>query len=164
MKMKYISTLLVIVALFAVNSSNAQTASKLNGQSYTYVMKDINGVGPEIIDQFSFGVGKVTSSELGRTGFDSGKVIEKNSGASSDFELTFSNKTAGTRVYKGKAEGVTIDGTIDVTDSNGKKSVMAFRGMLTEEWNNIQNERNGVSTPRSAEEKKKMELQNSQPK
>ncbi len=162
MKMKSLSKLIVAIAIMAVGTVTAQTASKLNGQSYTYVMKDISGVGPEITDQFTFGVGQVSSAELGRSGFESAKVIEKNTGAASDFEVTFSNKTAGTRVYKGKAEGVTIDGTIDVTDSNGNKTTMAFRGMLTEEWNNIQDEKKGIT--RSAEEKKKMELQKSQQK
>jgi hypothetical protein len=139
--MKYISTLFVVIALFAVGTVKAQTASKLNGQSYTYVMKDINGTGPEIIDQITFGTGQATSKELGKTGFTTGKVMEKNAGAVSDFELVFKSPTAGTMVYKGKAEGATFDGTIAVTDANGVQSTMAFRGMLTEEWNNIRKQK-----------------------
>jgi hypothetical protein len=135
--MKYISTLFVVVALLTVSTVNAQTASKLNSQSYTYVMKDMSGLGPEIIDQMSFGVGEATSGELGKTGYSKGKVVEKNAGATSTFEITFNNAAKGTYVYKGTAAGVTIDGTIDVTDVNGVQTTMAFRGMLTEEWNNM---------------------------
>src|SRR4030095_6852504 len=138
--MKYISTLIVVIALLAVGTVNAQTASKLNGQSYTYVMKDINGMGPEIVDQITFGVGQVTSKELGKTGFSTGKVSEKNSGASSTFELTFTSPTKGTYLYTGTAAGTTIDATIAVTTAQGT-STMAFRGMLTEEWEHIQAEK-----------------------
>lgn len=139
--MKYISTLFVVIALLAVGTVNAQTASKLNGQSYTYVMKDINGEGPEIIDVIKFGVSDVTSQELGKSGFTKGKVIEKNSGASSTFEMIFKSNAKGSYVYKGTANGATIDGSITVTDANGTETTMAFRGMLTEEWNNIQKEK-----------------------
>ncbi len=140
MKMKYISTLVVAIAIMAVGTVNAQTASKLNGQSYTYVMKDISGAGPEIIDEITFGVGEASSKELGNSGYSKGKVVERNAGASSDFELTFTKANA-TYVYQGKAEGTTIDGTITVTDANGATTTMAFRGMLTEEWTNIRTEK-----------------------
>ena len=138
--MKYISTLFVVIALLAVGTVNAQTASKLNGQSYTYVMKDINGNGPEIVDQITFGVGKATSKELGKTGFTTGKVVERNSGASSTFDITFTSASKGTYVYTGTAAGTTLDGTIAVTSPSGK-STMAFRGMLTEEWDNMMKEK-----------------------
>ena len=139
--MKYFSTLFVVIALMAVGTVNAQTASKLNGQSYTYMMKNIDGTGPEIMDQITFGVGDVTSAELGKSGFTKGKVMEQNSGASSTFEMIFSNSAKGTYHYKGTAAATTIDGTITVTDANGAATTMAFRGMLTEEWNNIQKEK-----------------------
>lgn len=142
--MKYISTLFVVIALLAVGTVNAQTASKLNGQSYTYVMKNLDGSGPEIIDVVTFGAGDAASRELGNSGFSKGKVVEKNSGATSTFEMTFSSTAKGTYLFKGNAAGPNIDGTITVTDANGAQSTMAFRGMLTEEWDNIQKEKAGV--------------------
>ena len=156
--MKYISTLFVSLALLAVGTVNAQNASKLNSQSYTYVMKEINGNGEEIIDHLNFAVGKVNSTELEKAGYAQGTVIEKNSGAVSDFQINFKNSSSETYVYKGKAEGATIDGTILITDANGKQTTMAFRGSLTEEWNNSAAQ-NGANVNMDAETQKKLKQQ-----
>src|SRR5688572_248041 len=156
--MKYISALFVAIALLAVGTVNAQNASKLNNQSYTYAMKEINGNGEEIVDQLIFSVGKVTSAQLGKSGFTEGKVIEKNSGAVSDFELNFKNASSETYVYKGRAEGATIDGTVTVTDANGKLTTMAFRGSLTEEWNNSANQNRGMSDEESQKKMKEQQI------
>ncbi len=137
MKMKYISTLFIAIAILAVGTVKAQNASKLNSQSYTYMMKNADGTGPEIIDKMVFGVGEATSDELAKTGFTKATVKETNAGATSDFELTFKNATGSKYYYKGKAEGVEFHGTLSVTNANGTVSEMLFRGLLTEEWNHI---------------------------
>ena len=135
--MKYICTLVVAIAIMAVGTVNAQTASKLNGQSYTYMMKNADGTGEEIIDQITFQVGKATSKELGKSGFTTGNVAERNAGASSNFDMTFTKPNGSKYIYTGVAEGVTFHGTIAVVDANGTTNSMLFRGMLTEEWNNL---------------------------
>lgn len=139
--MKYILTLFVAVAVMAVGTVNAQTASKLNGMSYTYMMKNADGTGEEIIDQIKFGTGTVSSKELGKAGFTTGSVAERNAGATSDFDLTFTKPNGDKYVYTGIAENVVFHGTIVVTDANGAQTNMLFRGMLTEEWNHMMKER-----------------------
>jgi hypothetical protein len=152
--MKYISTLFVAIALLAVGTVNAQSASKLNSQNYTYVMKDMNGAGPEIVDQLNFGVGKVTSQELARQGYAQGTVIEKNAGASSAFELNFINSTVGTYHFKGTAEGTTIVGTVTISNAKGTPvSELQFRGMLTEEWNHAVDRQKGAEVDEAVQKK-----------
>ena len=146
--MKYISTLIVAIAIMAVGTVNAQTASKLNGQSFTYLMKNADGTGEEIIDQVTFGKGTVTSGHLGKAGYATGKVAERNAGATSDFDLTFTKPNGTTYTYSGKAEGVTFYGTINVVDANGTTTPMIFRGMITEEWNHMAAEREAVNKAR----------------
>jgi len=141
MKMKYIFTLIVAIAVVAVGTVNAQSASKLNSQSFTYMMKKADGTGPEIMDKITFGVGQVASEELSKSGFAKGSVSEKNAGASSNFELIFNKANGSKYLYKGIAEGTVFHGTITVTDANGTQSEMLFRGMLTEEWNHIQEQK-----------------------
>jgi hypothetical protein len=136
--MKYISTLFVIVALFTVGKVNAQTtSSKLNGTSYTFVMKDVNG-GEEMFDQITFDNDKVTSQSFSKAGYSSNKFIEKNGVNTSNFEFTLSSPKDGTRLYRGKVEGNNIDGTIIITDKNGQQVTYAMRGMTTAEWNRTQ--------------------------
>jgi hypothetical protein len=139
--MKYISTLFVVIALIAVGTVNAQTGSELNGRNFTYMMKSADGTGPEIIDEMTFGTGQVTSKELGQKGFAAGNVSERVGGTGSEFDITFNKSNGGSYVYNGKAEGAFIHGTIKVTDANGTKSDMLFRGMLTEEWNTVQQQK-----------------------
>ena len=150
--MKYIVTLFVAVAVMAVGTLNAQTASKLNGQSFTYMMKNADGTGEEIIDQITFGAGTVISKELGKSGFASGSVAERNAGTTSDFDLTFTKPGGDKYVYTGIAQGVEFHGTIVVTDANGAQSNMLFRGLLTEEWNNILKEKEAARKARESKQ------------
>ena len=149
--MKYFSALLVIFAVLATGVSNAQTATTLNGQSYTYVMKNINGSGDEIQDVMTFQNGTMTSSTLASKGYGAARVVEKPGASGSSFEVTLQSKDEGTRVYRGTTSGVTIEGTITVTDKQGVQTTMAFRGMTTETWNGVQEEKRKT---REAQQKK----------
>ena len=139
--MKYFSALLVIFAVLATGVTNAQTASTLNGQSYTYVMKNINGTGDEIQDVMTFQNGTMSSQTLASKGFANARVVEKPGSAGSSFEVTMQSKTEGTRVYRGTVNGQTVEGTITVTDKQGVQTTMAFRGMTTEAWYGVQEEK-----------------------
>ncbi len=141
--MKYISTLFVIVALFTVGTVKAQSASKLNGTSYTFVMKDATNGGEETFDQITFENNQVSSQNFSKTGYTSGKYIEKNGVNTSNFEFTLSSPTEGTRLYRGKVEGNTIDGMIIITNKSGQQVTYAMRGMTTTEWNRIQEMKKG---------------------
>jgi hypothetical protein len=132
--MKYFKTLLVLVALFTVGTVNAQN-SKLTGKSYTFVMKDAVNGGDEIFDTFTFDADKVVSQNYSKSGFTSSKIIEKQGGNVTNFEVTLISDTEGSRLYRGRVEGNTIDGTIIITDKSGNQVTFAFRGMTSEEWN-----------------------------
>jgi hypothetical protein len=136
--MKYISTLFVMIALFSVGTVNAQSASKLNGTSYTFVMKDAVNGGEETFDQIVFENNQVSSQSFSKTGFTSGKFIEKNGVNTSNFEFTLTSPTEGTRLYRGKVEGNNIDGMIIITNKSGQQVTYALRGMNTAEWNRTQ--------------------------
>ena len=133
--MKYISTLFVLVALFTVGTVTAQSASKLNGTSYTFVMKDAVNGGEETFDQITFNNSMVSSQAFSKNGFTSSKIIEKAGVNTSNFEFTLSSPTEGSRLYRGKVEGNNIDGTIIITNKSGAQVTYAFRGMTTAEWN-----------------------------
>lgn len=132
--MKYFKTLLVLVALFTVGTVNAQN-SKLTGKSYTFVMKDAVNGGDEIFDTFTFDADKVVSQNYSKSGFTSSKIIEKQGGNVTNFEVTLKSDTEGSRLYRGRVEVNSIDGTIIITDKSGNQVTFAFRGMTTEEWN-----------------------------
>ena len=132
--MKYFKTLLVLVALFTVGTVNAQN-SKLTGKSYTFVMKDAVNGGDEIFDTFTFEADKVVSQNYSKSGFTSSKIIEKQGGNVTNFEVTLKSASEGSRLYRGRIEGNSIDGTIIITDKSGNQVTYAFRGMTTEEWN-----------------------------
>ena len=139
--MKYVSAFLVVFALFTAGIAKAQSASKLNGQSYTYMMKNADGSGEEIIDVVTFQNNSMTSSHLGTRGYTSNTVVEKDAGTSTNFEVTMASKTEGTRVYRGQLQGDAIEGTITVTDKQGVQTTMLFRGMTTETWNTVQEQK-----------------------
>jgi hypothetical protein len=132
--MKYFKTLLVLVALFTIGTVNAQT-SRLTGKSYTFVMKDAVNGGEETFDQFTFEADKVASDAFGKKGYTSSKILEKQSVNTTNFEVTLSSATEGSRLYRGRVDGSSIDGTIIITDKSGNQVTYAFRGMLTEDWN-----------------------------
>jgi len=132
--MKYISTLIVAIAIMAVGTVNAQTGSQLNGRSYTYMMKNADGSGPEIQDQITFTTGQAFSQELGKTGYNTGSVVERAENGTSNFELTFKKGKNETYKYAGKVEGSSFYGTITYVDASGKETAMLFRGMTTEEY------------------------------
>ena len=132
--MKYFKTLPVLVALFTVGTVNAQN-SKLTGKSYTFVMKDAVNGGEETFDTFTFEADKVVSQNYSKSDFTSSKIIEKQGGNVTNFEFTLKSSSEGTRLYRGRVEGNTIDGTIIITDKSGNQVTYAFRGMTSEEWN-----------------------------
>lgn len=101
------------------------------------MMKKADGTGPEIIDKMTFGIGEASSEELAKSGFAKASVKENNAGALSDFELVFKKSDGSKYFYKGKAEGVEFHGTLTKTEANGAQTEMLFRGLLTEEWNHI---------------------------
>lgn len=136
--MKYFSSLLVLIALFTVGTVKAQPASKLNGTSYTFVMKDAVNGGEETFDQITFSNNQVSSQTFSKAGYTSNRFIEKNAVNTSNFEFTLSSPSEGTRLYRGKVEGNNIDGTIIITNKSGAQVTYAFRGMVTAEWNRIQ--------------------------
>jgi hypothetical protein len=153
--MKYLIALLVIFAVLATGVANAQTASSLNGQSYTYVMKNINGSGDEVQDMITFQNGTMNSQTLGSRGYTSAKVAEKPGANGSSFEVTLASKSEGTRLYRGTVNGSTIEGTITVTDKQGVQTTMAFRGMTNEAWYGVQEEKRKMR-----EEKEKQQNKN----
>lgn len=136
--MKYFSSLFILIALLTVGTVKAQPSSKLNGTSYTFVMKDAVNGGEETFDQITFTNNQVSSQSFSKTGYSSSKFIEKNGVNTSNFEFTLSNPSEGSRLYKGKVEGNTIDGTILITNKNGTQVTYAFRGMTTAEWQRTQ--------------------------
>ncbi len=152
--MKYFSALLVIFAVLATGVVNAQTASTLNGQSYTYVMKNINGTGDEIQDVMTFQNGTLNSQALGSRGYTSARVVEKAGASGSSFEVTLQSKTEGTRVYHGTVSGSTIEGTITVTDKQGVQQTLAFRGMTTEAWYGVQEEKRKMREEKAKQQQK----------
>ena len=135
--MKYFSTLFILAALFTSGLSNAQQASSLNGKSYTFVMKDAVNGGDEVFDKLTFANNEVTSETYSQKGYTAGKMLEKNGGNTTNFQVTLTSPTEGTRFYSGKVTGNDIDGTIVTTDASGAKVTYAFRGMLTSEWNKM---------------------------
>ncbi len=131
--MKYFAILLMFATLTLTGSAVAQSGSKLNGKTYTYVMKDVNG-GEEIIDKFTFNNNTITSERLTSQGYKSSKVSEKENGSGVQFETTFESSKGGTMKFSGTVEQDHIRGTIIATDASGKVTNMAFRGMTTQLW------------------------------
>lgn len=135
--MKYISTLFFMIALFTVGTVNAQSASKLNGTSYTFMMTDAVNGGVETVDQITFENNQVNSQLFSKTGYSSSKFIEKNGMTTSNFEFTLTSPTEGSRLYRGKIEGNSIDGMVIITNKSGQQVNYVLRGMTTAEWNRI---------------------------
>jgi hypothetical protein len=153
-QMKYFSALLVVFAVLASGIAQAQTAVALNGQSYTYVMKNINGTGDEIQDMITFQNNTMSSQVLGSRGYSSSRVIEKTGSTGTSFEVTMNSKSEGTQVFRGTASGATIEGTITVTDKQGVQSTMAFRGMTTEAWHGVQEEKRKMQEEKAKQQPK----------
>jgi hypothetical protein len=139
--MKFISTLFVLIALVSVGTVNAQSTTPLNGTTYTVVMKDAEKGGEEIIDHITFQNGQLVSEKFAAEGYTSGKYLEKAGASDSNFEVTLSSREQGSKVYHGKVTGTMIDGTVTVTNKDGVQTTMAFRGMTTEDWNNLQEQK-----------------------
>lgn len=139
--MKYFSSLLVVVAILSAGILQAQTPSKLNGQTFTYVMKNINGIEDEIQDVITFENNNMKSDYFAQKGFQTARVLEKDGGNVTNFEVTLRSANEGTRFYKGKVHDGMFEGTIIVTDKDGNQSEFAFRGMTTEQWNGIQEQK-----------------------
>jgi hypothetical protein len=140
--MKYLSLLVVFTVLVFAGSANAQKTTSSGGKSYTYVMKNINGQGQEIIDQINFNGNTVISDRLASTGYKAGNMVQKTSGAGSNqFDVIFKNDSKGTMHYTGTLTEKSIEGTVIVTDASGNKTTMAIRGMPTDDFNIMQKEK-----------------------
>jgi len=137
--MKYLSALIVFTVIFFAGSAYAQSPAATGGKSYTYVMKNIDGSGVEIIDQITFNGNSVTSEKFSSTGFKAGKMTQKSAdNGASNFEVTLQSDTEGSVKMSGVLTDGTIDGTLISTDTNGAQTTMAIRGISTTEWNNLQ--------------------------
>ena len=152
--MKYLSILVVFTVLVFAGSANAQTPAAGGAKSYTYVMKNINGLEPEIIDQLSINGSTISSDRLSSSGYKAGAMTERvAANNSTQFDVTFKSATEGTMHYSGVITSNTIDGTIIVTDKTGKQTTMAMRGMPTEEFNNIQKVKKDYQAKEAAKQK-----------
>lgn len=138
--MKYLSILIVFSVMVFTGSAKAQSASKFNGKSYTYVMKLIDGSSDEeIIDKITISDNTISSEKYSASGFKSGKMSEKVlEGNGSQIAVTLKSDSKGTMVYDLALNETSISGTVTVTDAGGAQTIMAIRGMPTEQWNDIQ--------------------------
>ena len=140
--MKYFSLLLVLAALFTTGNASAQDASRLNGKSFTYIMKNADGTGEEIQDQIRFNNNTMISDRLYNAAKPSfGKVMEKNAGESSVFQVTMVGANGDTYKYNCNVNGKFMDGTIQKIDASGKMTEMVMRGMTSEEFQRIRKEK-----------------------
>lgn len=136
--MKYFSILLVLAALVTTSGiATAQSPAALDGKTYTFVMKNGNGMEEEILDNLTFQSGQVTSTVYATQGF-SGAAYTTNSArgtSASGTGVAFTlSKGSETCVYDGVIEGEYITGSIEVTNAAGDKTTMYFRGASTPVW------------------------------
>lgn len=136
--MKYFSILLVLAALVTTSGiATAQSPAALDGKTYTFVMKNGNGLEEEIFDNLTFASGQVSSTVYSAQGFG-GAAYTTNSArgtAASGMGVAFTlNKGSETCVYDGVIEGEYITGSIEVTNAAGDKTTMYFRGATTPVW------------------------------
>lgn len=137
--MKYLSVLVTFCIIFLGGSVNAQSPTSSGSKSYTCVMKNIDGFGNEIMDHITITGNVLTSENFASTGFKSAKMIEKGAtGTSKQYEVSLKSDSQGTVKYDVAITDRTFDGTILVTDSNGKQTTLAVRGMPTTEFEAIQ--------------------------
>jgi hypothetical protein len=132
--MKYLAFLLFLAVASYTGTVTAQSASKLNGTSYTFVMKSMDGSGEEIIDNLTFSNGSANSEHLASLGYRLATINEKGAENATQFEMVFRNGKSETMVFSGNVSGGHIDGTITKTDASGNISNMAFRGMTSDKW------------------------------
>jgi len=139
MKMKYFSILLMFATILVAGSVNAQSASRLNGGSYTYVIFDNPNGGEGTLDKITFNNNTASSEQFSAAkGFKSMSVTEQAEGESSTFEVVLQNDQGGTTKLNGTVSGVNFYGTIVTTNSQGATTNGVFRGMTSEEWDYIQ--------------------------
>lgn len=134
--MKKISLLFALLAMFAAGSASAQSASRLNGKAYWYMMKNADGTGEEIYDNIRF-TGNVMSSD--RAGVVANgkpaKVSEKKiNDESTSFVTTIQSSNGEELRYECTVEGNMMVGTVQVKKADGTITDMVLRGMTQEEY------------------------------
>ncbi len=134
--MKKISLLFALVALFAASTVSAQSASRLNGQAYWYMMKNADGTGEEIYDNIRFTNNVMTSDRAGVvTNGKPAKVSEKKiSDQSTSFVTTIQSSNGEELRYDCTVEGNMMIGTVQVKKADGTITEMVLRGMTQEEY------------------------------
>jgi hypothetical protein len=138
--MKTVKALLILFTMLVSTTMFAQN-SKLSGKEFTVVINKMDNPSPEtqITDVITFDNSTVQSKEYQKSGFESGKFIEKNADARTAFEATLTGKTAGSVVYNGQMEDNHIWGTVVITRQGQAPETYSFRGMTTQLWNAMQN-------------------------
>ena len=132
--MKYFSILFSLIVLIGVTNVNAQSTSSLNGNSYTFVLNDVNDQSIEIIDKFTFNNNKVVSEKYSAAkGYVCSNVTETVDGNSSSFQVTLTHPTEGTVSFNGRVIDNSIYGEA-VISKNGQQSSLVFRGLTTQAW------------------------------
>lgn len=149
--MKYFNILLVLTVLLASSGiAIAQSPAALDGKTYTFVMKNGNGMEEEIIDNLTFQNGQVSSTVYSAQGFG-GAAYTTNSArgtAASGMGVAFTlNKGSETCIYDGVIEGEYITGSIEVTNAAGDKTTMYFRGATTPVWEQMKRGYQNQATP-----------------
>lgn len=149
--MKYFSILLVLAALVTTSGiATAQSPAALDGKTYTFVMKNGNGLEEEILDNLTFENGQVSSTVYTLQGFGNASYSTNSargtsaSGTGVAFTL---NKGSETCVYDGVIEGEYITGSIEVTNAAGDKTTMYFRGASTPVWEQMKRGYQNQATP-----------------
>lgn len=132
--MKYLSILFSLFILIGITNVNAQSTSSLNGNSYTFVLNDVNDESIEIIDKFTFSNNKVVSEKYSASkGYVCSDVVEKVDGNSSSFTVTLTHPTEGTVLFSGRVIDNSIYGEATI-NKNGNQSSLVFRGLTTQAW------------------------------
>lgn len=136
--MKYFSILFSLFALISISNVNAQSASSLNGNSYTFVLNDVNDESIEIVDNFTFANNKIVSDKYSTArGYVCSDVVETADGNATVFTVTLTHPTEGVVQFNGRVIDNSIYGEATVSNS-GKQSTLVFRGVTTQAWDAAQ--------------------------
>ncbi|MFZ9942078.1 MAG: hypothetical protein ACO3O0_00565 [Bacteroidia bacterium] len=134
--MKHFSILIAFMAFLTAGSAFAQNASRLNGKTYWYMMKNADGTGEEIHDNIRFVNNTVYSDRAGIVANSKpAKVAEKKISEESTSFITTVLATNGDELrYECTVEGNSVVGTVQVKKADGTVSEMVLRGMVQEEY------------------------------
>lgn len=138
--MKHFSILIALVAFLSAGSVFAQSASRLNGKTYWYMMKNVDGTGEEIHDNIRFVNNTAYSDRAGIVSNSKpSKVAEKKINDESTAFTTTVLATNGDEFrYDCTVEGNNVVGTVKVKKADGTVTEMVLRGMVQEEYLRIQ--------------------------